>query len=203
MNDLKLDELTVDNLGDWPLPIKLIVAVALCAGVLTGSYFQFVEPQYVNLDKEEKTEETLKKEFANKQRKASNLENYKLQMIEMKESFGTMLRQLPNKAEIADLLVEVSQTGLASGLDFKSFEPKEELKKDFYSEVPINIAVLGKYHEFGDFISGLASLPRIVTIHNVNLERIKDKSSEEKGLLKLNAIAKTYRYLDEEEENEK
>ncbi len=201
MNDLKLDELTLENLGDWPLPIKAIVGIALCVAVIFAGYYYLIKPQYLDLDREEQTETKLKTEYANKQQKAGNLEKYKAQMVEMEESFGTMLRQLPNKAEIADLLVEVSQTGLASGLEFKSFEPKNEVKKEFYAEVPINIAVVGKYHEFGDFISGLASLPRIVTIHNVQLERVK--STKEGSMLELNAIAKTYRYLEEGEEDEK
>ncbi len=194
MSDLKLDDLTLDNIGDWPVLIKGVVIAVLCAAVAFAGYWYLMKPQYETLAKEEATESAKKREYAQKQRKAANLENYKAQLVEMNESFGTMLRQLPNKAEIADLLVEVSQTGLASGLEFKSFEPRAETAKEFYSEVPINISVLGKYNEFGDFISGLASLPRIVTIHDVEITRNKKDSNE----LKLSAIAKTYRYLEED-----
>jgi type IV pilus assembly protein PilO len=111
----------------------------------------------------------------------------------MQESFGSMLRQLPNKTEVADLLVDVSQTGLAAGLEFELFQPQGEVPKDFYAELPIKIRVIGDYHEFGEFVSGLAALPRIVTVHNIKISPRRGESAE----LQLEATAKTYRYLDE------
>jgi type IV pilus assembly protein PilO len=111
----------------------------------------------------------------------------------MEESFGAMLRQLPNRTEVADLLVDVSQTGLAAGLEFELFQPQPEVPKDFYAELPIKIRVVGTYHEFGEFVSGLAALPRIVTIHDVQIKPYQTNSSE----LLMEAMARTYRYLDE------
>jgi type IV pilus assembly protein PilO len=112
----------------------------------------------------------------------------------MKESFGAMLRQLPNKTEVAELLVDISQTGLASGLEFELFKPQAEVPKEFYAELPISIRVKGSYHEFGNFVSGVAALPRIVTVHDVNIEPDKD------GELTMDILAKTYRYMDEDEQ---
>lgn len=118
----------------------------------------------------------------------------------MQESFGAMLRQLPNKTEVAGLLVDVSQTGLAAGLEFELFQPQNEIPKEFYAELPIKLRVRGRYHEFGDFVSGLVSLPRIVTLHNFSIRRAGNKKGEPgKQPLILEATAKTYRYLDEEE----
>jgi len=141
----------------------------------------------------------LRTTFEGKQKKAANLDAYKQQLAEMQESFGAMLRQLPDKTEVAALLVDVSQTGLAAGLEFELFKPTGEVPKDFYAELPIQIQVVGGYHEFGNFISGLAALPRIVTIHNISIaprsKRGGGVSSE--NPLTLKATAKTYRYLEE------
>jgi type IV pilus assembly protein PilO len=140
-------------------------------------------------------ERDLRTEFERKQEKAANLEAYRQQLEEMRQSFGAMLKQLPDKTEVAALLVDVSQTGLAAGLEFELFQPMAEVRKDFYAELPIKLRVLGGYHEFGEFISGLAALPRIVTIHDVSIEPRK----EDDGRLQLVATAKTYRYLEESE----
>lgn len=197
MNLQELNELDLSNIGDWPLAIKLILVLILCAGVIAGGYFLDIEDQYLRLDSVRNTEQGLKEELENKQAKAANLENYKKQLAEMQESFGAMLRQLPDKTQVADLLVDVSQTGLAAGLEFELFQPEGEVPKDFYAELPIKIRVTGLYHEFGEFISGLAGLPRIVTIHNVKMQpRAKDQNAS--GELVLDATVKTYRYLDEE-----
>ncbi len=158
-----------------------------------GWYFLNTEAQYLQLEQAEKVEQDLRQDFEIKQAKAANLEAYRAQLAEMQESFGAMLRQLPNKTEVADLLVDVSQTGLAAGLEFELFQPQGEVPKDFYAELPIKIKVVGDYHEFGEFVSGLAALPRIVTIHNVQISPRKGRS----GSLLLEATARTYRYLDE------
>jgi type IV pilus assembly protein PilO len=118
---------------------------------------------------------------------------YEQQLEEMRESFGAMLRQLPNKTEVAELLVDISQTGLASGLEFELFKPQNEIPQEFYAELPISIRVKGDYHEFGNFVSGVAALPRIVTVHDVDITQGKD------GELTMDLLAKTYRYMDEEE----
>jgi type IV pilus assembly protein PilO len=130
-----------------------------------------------------------------KQRKAANFEDYKLQLDEMQRSFGTMLRQLPGKTEVPNLLVDISQTGLASGLEEQLFQPSPEVRRDFYAELPIRIRLLGTYHELGNFVSGIAALPRIVTLHDLS---ITPDSKSASGQLVLDVTAKTYRYLDEE-----
>lgn len=200
MNLQELNELDITNIGEWPLIIKLLLVLILCGAVVAAGYFLDVKDQYAQLEKIKRTEIDLKQDFEAKQAKAANLENYKQQLAEMQESFGAMLRQLPDKTEVADLLVDVSQTGLAAGLEFQLFQPQSEVPKDFYAELPINIRVTGLYHQFGEFIGGLASLPRIVTIHDVKINPRGKKGSKgsEDSSLELAATVKTYRYLDEE-----
>ncbi len=192
MNLQELNELDLNNIGNWPTPVKGFVILLLCVLVAVGWYYFNTEDQLLNLETAEKKELALRTEFERKQAKAVNLEKYKKQLEEMKQSFGAMLRQLPNKTEVADLLVDVSQTGLAAGLEFELFEPQEEVPREFYAELPIQLRVFGNYHELGDFISGLAALPRIVTIHDVSIIPRED------GELEMSATAKTYRYLEEE-----
>jgi len=151
----------------------------------------------IELEQQEQREGELKMIFESRSVLAANLDAYKKQLAEMRKSFGAMLRQLPDKTEVADLLVDVSQTGLVSGLEFELFRPMQELPKDFYAELPIRIKVLGGYHEFGEFVSGVAALPRIVTVHDIVIKPIGDNA--EGGLLSMEMIAKTYRYLDENE----
>ncbi len=199
-----LNNLEFSNIGVWPAPAKAILILILCILLGVGWYYLDTEDQLLALEKVEKQELKLRKEFENKQRKAANLDAYKKQLKEMRQSFNAMLQQLPNKAEVADLLVDVSQTGLAAGLEFELFDPSGEIPKEFYAELPIRIKVLGGYHEFGEFISGLAALPRIVTIHDVRIypqgqRRKTDDSAAPTGNLVLEAVAKTYRYLDEED----
>jgi type IV pilus assembly protein PilO len=193
MNMQELNELDFSNIGDWPMAVKLILIVILCALVGVGWYFLDTEDQYKELQRVERIEQDLRADFETKQAKAANLEAYREQLAEMRESFGAMLRQLPNRTEVADLLVDVSQTGLAAGLEFELFQPQAEVPKDFYAELPIKIRVLGTYHEFGEFVSGLAALPRIVTIHDVQIQPQRG----DPGQLVMEATARTYRYLDE------
>ncbi|MGR9105641.1 MAG: type 4a pilus biogenesis protein PilO [Gammaproteobacteria bacterium] len=181
--------------GTWPLPIKLL-AIFLACVIAIGVWIKMdTLDQLDALELVEQKETELKTTFEVKQKKAVNLEAYTKQLKEIEESFGAMLRQLPDKTEVANLLVDVSQTGLASGLEFELFKPQEEIKQEFYAELPINIRVIGKYDEFGSFISGLASLPRIVTIHNVV---IKPRNKDEN--MTMDAMVKTYRYLDDSEQ---
>lgn len=193
MNMQELNELDLSNIGDWPALVKLLLILILCGLVGAGWYFLDTEDQYKALKQVENTEQDLRQDFEDKQSKAANLEAYRAQLAEMQESFGAMLRQLPNRTEVADLLVDVSQTGLAAGLEFELFQPQGEVPKDFYAELPIKIRVIGNYHEFGEFVSGLAALPRIVTIHDV---QIMPRPSSP-GQLVMEATARTYRYLDE------
>ncbi|MCU7914943.1 MAG: type 4a pilus biogenesis protein PilO [Candidatus Thiodiazotropha sp. (ex Gloverina cf. vestifex)] len=200
MNLQDLNELDLSNIGIWPMPVKIVLVLIACVMVAVAGYYLDTESQLKRLETVEKKEMTLRKDFELKQAKAANLNAYRKQLEEMKQSFGTMLRQLPNKTEVAELLVDVSQTGLASGLEFELFKPQAEVPREFYAELPIQLKVTGEYHEFGNFISGLAALPRIVTIHDVKItEQGKKGAKADKSGLMLEATAKTYRYLDEEE----
>ena len=192
MNMQELNELDFSNIGDWPAVVKLVLILVLCGLVGTAWYFLDTEDQYLQLQRVENAEKDLRLDFEAKQAKAANLEAYRAQLAEMQESFGAMLRQLPNKTEVADLLVDVSQTGLAAGLEFELFQPQAEVPKDFYAELTIKIRVIGTYHEFGEFVSGLAALPRIVTIHDVQIQPRANTTD-----LVMEATARTYRYLDE------
>ncbi|WP_456380310.1 type 4a pilus biogenesis protein PilO [Thiolapillus sp.] len=189
------NDLTFDNIGEWPVLIKLLTVLVLCGAIAGAGYYYFpsIKEEYLALEKVEKAELDLRAELERKQAKAVNLEAYREQLKEMQESFGAMLRQLPDKTEVAALLVDVSQTGLAAGLEFELFQPMPEIKQDFYAELPIKIRVVGDYHEFGEFVSGLAALPRIVTVHDVKIT----KQKKDGGQLVMEATAKTYRYLEE------
>ena len=193
MNLQELNELDLNNIGDWPTLIKALLVLVLCGAIATGWYYFDTEDQLIQLKNVERQEQELRSTFEKKQAKAVNLEKYQKQLEEMKQSFGAMLRQLPDKTEVAELLVDVSQTGLAAGLEFELFDPLGENRKDFYAELPIKIKVRGEYHQFGNFISGLATLPRIVTIHDIDISTAKKDKR-----LEMEAVAKTYRYLDEE-----
>lgn len=151
--------------------------------------------QRLQLDKAVAKEAEHKETFERKQKRAANLNALKEQMVEMKQSFGDMLRQLPNKTEIAGLIVDVSQTGLSAGLEFDLFQPQPEQPSEFYAQLPINIMVRGTYHQFGEFVSGLAQLPRIVTAHNIVIQ-----NDEKTGMLTMSAVARTYRAIEEETE---
>ena len=192
---MNFDEINWDfnEAGNWPNSIKVAaIAVVSVTLLVAWIYFDTVD-QWDGLKKVEKKEMALKKTFERKQAKAVNLEAYKQQLVDMQQQFGAMLQQLPNKTQIADLLVDVSQAGLASGLEFSLFQPSGEKRKDFYAEKPIKLTVVGSYHEFGEFVSNLAALPRIVTLHNVSLA-----PAGKGGGMTMNATAKTYRYLDED-----
>jgi len=175
------------------MPIKIILIAIVSIGVLVGGYFLDLQSQNESLDRSRAREITLKQEFERKQAKAANLNAYKKQMLEMEESFGTMLRQLPSKTEVENLVDEITQTGLTSGVEFKLFKPESERFIEFYAEKPISLEIVGSYHQFGEFISGVAALPRIVTMHNISIK------SSKTGELHMKAVAKTYRYLDEQE----
>ena len=191
LNDINWD---FNEAGNWPRSIKA-AAIVLVSIVLVGAWVYYdTLDQWDGLEKVEKKELALKKTFERKQAKAVNLSAYKQQLSDMQKQFGAMLQQLPNKTQIADLLVDVSQAGLASGLEFSLFQPSGERRKNFYAEKPIRLTVVGSYHEFGQFVSNLAALPRIVTLHNVSIT-----PAGKGGRMRMNATAKTYRYLDEDD----
>ena len=183
--------------GRWPLVVRA-GAVALCFILLSCvlTYVFVWDEQVPELQKREDTEQTLRSEFKAKHAKAVNLEVYKQQLKDIERSFGALLRQLPGKTEVPNLLVDISQTGLSAGLEEKLFQPQPEQKKDFYAELPIKISLTGSYHQFGEFVSGIAALPRIVTLHDIE---IKSANKDAYDQLTLELTAKTYRYLDEDE----
>jgi len=193
MKDIDLSNLDLSSIGAWPMPVKAALIAVVCIIVLALGYFLDTQKQLDTLERNRTEETTLKKDFEAKQAKAANLDAYKKQMAEMQQSFGAMLRQLPSKTEVEALLVDISQTGLASGIEFQLFKPEAERQIDFYAELPIKMNMTGTYHEFGRFVSGIAALPRIVTLHNISIGTGKD------GELTMDLEAKTYRYLDEAE----
>jgi type IV pilus assembly protein PilO len=199
MNFLEeLQSLDFNDIGRWPFVYRAsAVALAGLVATVAGIYLFVYEEKMPVLEKAESEERELRVVFEEKQRKAANFSAYQEQLAEIERSFGTMLQQLPGKTEIPNLLVDISQTGLGAGLEEKLFEPRAELRKDFYAEKPIQIKLDGSYHEFGNFVSDIAALPRIVTLHNIEIRPI-DKNGGYDNLV-LNVTAKTYRYLEDEE----
>ncbi len=185
----------VNAAGNWPTPIKIAAGIFVSLLVVVANVYYITMPQLDELDVLEKDEINLKTSFETKQKKAINLPDYRAQLDQIEASLGEMLKQMPTQAEVANLLVDISQTGLASGLEFKLFQPGVPVPKDFYSELPINIQVIGQYEELGLFVSGLASLPRIVTVHNVNIAPLDKADKDNKGSqgdLAMSATIKTY-----------
>ncbi len=172
--------------GNWPLPIKIATIVIISLLTAGAGIYYFTLPQWDELEVLEKKEQELKQTFEVKQRKAINLDDYLNQLTEIEANLGEMIKQMPTKAEVASLLIDISQTGLANGLEFKLFKPSEEIQREFYNELPINIEVEGKYLQLGSFVSGLASLPRVVTVHDVQIKPV------EEGRLRMTATVKTY-----------
>ncbi len=199
LSDLSKLDLDPNNIGNWPGPLKGVVILLLCAALLFAGYWFDTKDQLLTLEDAQKKEVELKRVFEIKQRKAANLEPLREQLKEMKESFGNLLRLLPNKTEIEGLLVDISQSGLSAGLEFELFKPSAEQVEEFYAIQPIQIRVTGTYHEFGNFVSTVASLPRIVTQHDVNMTPKPGGTVGGGDELVMNMIAKTYRYLEEEE----
>ena len=194
----ELQTLDTSDPGRWPLSIRIIAVVLVFAGVVGGGIYTFVIKQEKPLlERAEREEQELRATFEQKQRKAANFDAYKAQLAEIERSFGAMLRQLPGKTEVPNLLVDISQTGLAAGLEEKLFQPLGEVQREFYAELPIKIRLTGSYHELGNFVSGIAALPRIVTLHDVAM---RPSDPEIPDGLVLDVTAKTYRYLDEEAE---
>ena len=201
MNFLEeLQNLDFNDIGRWPLLFRtLFVVLFFAVAVSAGFYFLVYESEMPRLERVQQEEQELRLSFEQKQKKAANFDAYRQQLDEIERSFGTMLRQLPGKTEIPNLLVDISQTGLAAGLREELFQPREEIQKDFYAEKPIKIRLKGSYHEFGKFVSDIAALPRIVTLHDIEItpQNVQESSDE----LVLNVTAKTYRYMDQDDED--
>jgi len=193
LNNLNLDP---NNIGSWPLAARVAVLVLLCFALLFAGYYLDTSDQLFELETARAKEISLKQEFETKQAKAANLAAYQEQMEEMQRSFGALLQQLPGKTEVAGLLVDISRIGILSGLEFELFKPEAEKPKEFYAELPIKIRVKGTYHQFGNFASGTAALPRIVTLHNLSITSKGKKDGD--GRMIMEATAKTYRYLEKD-----
>lgn len=189
----ELKDVNLANIGTSPLWVRILVIGVVCLAILFTGYYFHHKVQLEDLRRVQAKELDLRATFENKAEKASNLDLYKTQLEEMRRTFGSLLRQLPSKTEIPALIVDISQTGLASGLEIELFKPQGETKKEFYAEKPIDLRVKGNYHQFGIFASELAALPRIVTMHDISLTPSGDK-------MIMTASIKTYRYLDEDEE---
>lgn len=197
INNLDIND--IKNIGTAPGIVKVFLIVLLCVIVAAAAYFLVITPKLEELTKVEMEEINLRTIFDEKAAKAANLDAYKQQLDEMRQSFGALLRQLPNKTEIETLLTDISQTGISSGLEIELFKPEGLVPKDFYAEYPIKLKVTGRYHQFAQFISGVAALPRIVTLQNIEIKPA-DKDSGVKLSMELTAV--TYQYLDETTELE-
>ena len=194
----ELQSLDANDIGRWPFVFRAgVIGIVFTVVVGLGIYWMIIEDKYPALQRVQQEEVTLRDVFENKQRKAANFDAYRAQLAQIEQSFGTMLRQLPGETEIPSLIVDISQTGLAAGLQEKLFQPQPEIPRDFYAEKPIRIRLSGGYHEIANFVSGVAALPRIVTLHDIN---ITPEGQDSYDALSLEVTAKTYRYLDEEAE---
>jgi type IV pilus assembly protein PilO len=205
MKDIQLPKIDLSRIGDdfknldpkdvgnWAILPKLAVLLGLLIAAVAAGWWFLWEPLMVELEQKRVEEQALKEQWLQKKGEAVNLEQYQQQLNDIDRSFGALLKQLPNKAEMESLLVDISQAGLSRGLQFEIWRPGSEAVKDFYAELPITLRVTGGYHDLGSFAGDVAKLSRIVTIGSIGIESGKD------GLLKMDAVATTYRYLDEEE----
>lgn len=192
----ELQSLDANDVGRWPFVFRAaVIGIVFAIVVGAGVYYTIIEDKAPALERVQQEERTLRDVFENKQRKAANYDAYRAQLEQMEQSFGTMLRQLPGETEIPSLIVDISQTGLAAGLKERLFQPRPEIPKDFYAEKPIMISLSGGYHEIANFVSGIAALPRIVTLHDIGISANNPEAYDE---LTLSVTAKTYRYIEEE-----
>ncbi len=194
LRKIDVNDLDVNNLGSWPAPIKFITCMVLLVAVLGLGYYFYLGDLQLQLDQERAQEATLKQQFSTKAFQAANLEAYKVQMAEMEESFGALLRQLPSDTEVPGLLEDITRTGLGSGLEFSEIKLQPEVVQQFYIELPIKISVVGSYHDLATFVSGVASLPRIVTLHDFEVKPVTAEAGSSR--LAMSILAKTYRYND-------
>jgi type IV pilus assembly protein PilO len=190
LNDFDINDLDINNAGIWPAPVKAIVALIVFGLFLGGGYWFFIKDQYVALDRVKQEEQQLRERYENKAYQVANLEVFKSQMVEMEETFGALVRQLPSETEVPGLLEDITNTALGSGLDLQEVQLQGERQRDFYSELPINIRVAGTYHELATFVSSVAGLPRIVTLHDLSISPVSGDGER----LNMQVLARTYRY---------
>jgi type IV pilus assembly protein PilO len=199
----ELQTLDLQNPGTMPRWAHFVITAFAAVAILVAGSYTLIKPEYEALDAEQQKEQTLRGDFEKKQKKVAALDAYKAQLETMEHDFGAMLRQLPSKTEVENLLNDISQTRVASSLEEELFQPQPEIPKEFYAEVPHKIVVTGQYHEMGAFVAGVAALPRIVTIDEVEIKPVATGPGAQinrgKGALRMSALAKTYRYLDANE----
>ena len=191
--------LGVTDAGSWALIPKITILFGILVGIMVLSWLLFWSEQLETLETRRLEEEKLKKEFVTKKEQAINLDAYVQQLNDVDRSFGALLKQLPNKAEMESLLVDVNQAGLGRGLQFELFRPGSEVLHDFYAEMPISVKLLGSYHDLGAFSADIAKLPRIVTLNNLAIQQQGGGSITSSSFLTIEMTIKTFRYLDEEE----
>ena len=196
MNNINLNELTLDNIGQWPMVIKLALVGILSVLLIGLGYWVLIKPNFEQYEVFQQEEKNLRLEFETKANQAANLQAYRNQLELMQQKFGAMLRQLPAQHEMPGLLEDISKTGIASGLKFELFAPQPEVNYDFYIELPIKIKVVGDYHELAIFLSRVAEMSRIVTLHDFAIERVVDKDTKASSghELMMDITAKIYRY---------
>jgi len=190
LNELDLADLNIENLGSWPLPVKIITGMLLFCLVFTGGYYLHIEALQLRLQGVRDQEVTLRRDYEQKAFEAANLEAYKRQMVEMEESFGALVSQLPSDTEVPGLLEDITYKGELNGLAIETIDLLQEVPEEFYIELPIQINAVGSFHDLGAFLSGMAGLPRIVTLHDFDIAA----PGAETHQLKMNILAKTYRY---------
>lgn len=190
MNEFDINDLDINNAGIWPAPIKFIVVLIIVGVIVGGGYWFFIKDQFAQLERVERQEAELRQEYERKAYQVANLEVFKQQMAEMEETFGALVRQLPSDTEVPGLLEDITNTALGSGLSLQEIQLQNEQKRDFYIELPINIQVSGSYHELASFVSSVAGLPRIVTLHDFTITPKSGNSDE----LDMQVVARTYRY---------
>lgn len=190
LNEFDINDLDVNNAGIWPAPIKFIVLLIIFGLILGGGYWFFIKDQYVQLDQVKQKETELRKQYEEKAYRVANLEVFKNQMVEMEETFGALVKQLPSDTEVPGLLEDITNTAVGSGLALQEVKLQPEQRRDFYVELPINIRVSGSYHELATFVSSVASLPRIVTLHDFTIK----PTGGEADRLDMQVLARTYRY---------
>lgn len=198
LNEIDLNDLDLQSIGAWPTAARVIVAVMLFVSIVALGYYYHIADLSDRLGASEREELELRREFERKAFEAQNLEAYKLQLREMRDNFGALVSQLPSDTEVPGLLEDISAKGELNGLSIESIDLLDEVAEEFYVELPIAIAATGSYHDLGAFISGMAGLPRIVTLHDFKIEMNGDDSST----LQMEIKAKTYRYRDEGQDDE-
>lgn len=190
LNDFDINDLDVNNAGIWPAPVKAIVVLLIFGLILGGGYWFFVKDQFTRLERVQAEEQTLKQQYESKAYQVANLQVFKNQMAEMEETFAALVQQLPSETEVPGLLEDITNTALGSGLALQEVKLQPEQRRDFYAELPINIRVSGSYHELASFVSSVAALPRIVTLHDLTIKPIGGNGEQ----LNMQVTARTYRY---------